>query len=63
VQYASEAPAREAPGGSSSGTARQLCASALVRLVADLWLSAGPSAAFPLALLLLRRCAPASNCS
>ncbi|KAK9825377.1 hypothetical protein WJX81_006910 [Elliptochloris bilobata] len=52
---APEGPAREALAGGSGGSARQLCASALVRLVADLWLSAGPSAAFPLALLLLRR--------
>lgn len=49
---------REAPAGGSGGSARQLCASALVRLVADLWLAAGPSAAFPLALLLLRRHVP-----
>lgn len=64
VQHADDAHAREASGGSASGAARQLCASALVRLVADLWLSAGPCAAFPLALLLLRRRAPASlDCS
>jgi hypothetical protein len=53
-----EPGARGAPAGGSGGGARQLCAAALVRLVADLWLAAGPAAAFPLALLLLRRRAP-----
>jgi len=56
-----EPGARGASAGGSGGGARQLCAAALVRLVADLWLAAGPAAAFPLALLLLRRRAPTAS--
>ena len=48
---------RGTAGSGGSDSAGQVCASILVKLMIDLYLKAGPAVAYPLALLMLQRCA------
>lgn len=44
-------------GGGSPRSPAQVVMGVAIKLVVDMWLTAGPAASLPLALLLLRRCA------